>query len=345
MGLKSYDFEAKQAWRIWQYNRILDMLSVVHRLKFNRGIQTSDLVTYNVLYLCGPDDIDGRFLSDRGFNKARCIPVEKDLTIVTQLRSVGVNVWHSSLENAMLALPIDAEVHIVLADFCCGITNAIYEFIDCLLFSGGLASPFVLSVNLLRGRDRIDDLQRGVLRRIKQRYSIKPQSTPRAFERYADPYTNYAYKGPYLLDPIKHRGYLFDICLQRRVVEIVNKTSSRHYYTTAPVGWTPTSYPLRLKSDLLAYDDMIENGKHYAAVRKALCTYNSIAGNQQMDGLVRICWPLSEEIKKLLRKPVHIRKRTKAILTAKRKLSAFKAVSTVKQKVISSVDMVSGGNV
>lgn len=139
MRTMGYSLPRKNHWRRWQWNRIVERLSMLRT-------KPRDAV---VLYLAGQEDLDRKEALLRGFKPHNLIAVESDTETVRALRGKGVNVINAPLHEVALAWP---EVHVIVADLCCGFDIRALRLVYALTHAI-TAKRTVLSVNLQRGRD------------------------------------------------------------------------------------------------------------------------------------------------------------------------------------------------
>lgn len=184
-GLEHYRNGRKKNWRGWQWNRIVERLSVEPR-------------DATVLYLCGPEDLDREWALKRGFRNENLIAVDLSPDNVQRVRRGGGLAICHDLNELVRAWPEDWPIDVVVADFCAGLGDSELGLVHAAVFSRGLnrvgpKEPVpVLSVNLQRGRER-GDFARGVL------------SQHRRFD-------NSHTKG---FNPGKHRGLMWYLLAQR----------------------------------------------------------------------------------------------------------------------------------
>jgi len=142
-GLDSYKFGSKNNWRrrIWN--------EAVKRLR-GSGKKISECV---VVYLPGPDNIDGEIATSKGFKPWNLYAVEIDKKRTNMLRSKKVNVINEDLNTVLTVWNAPEKIDFVFADFCGGITHNAIGLILNLLLSECFNEKAVVAVNLLRGRD------------------------------------------------------------------------------------------------------------------------------------------------------------------------------------------------
>jgi len=139
-----YQFGVKNNWRRWQWNRIVERLRVLNKRPKN----------CLVLYLPGEKDLDRPVALSKRFSPDNLIAVEADKTVVDKLRVRGVNCIHGDLGKVIENWPDkEPRIDVVVADYCCGITEVVATFIESFNFTPGVSDKFVVSINMLRGRD------------------------------------------------------------------------------------------------------------------------------------------------------------------------------------------------
>lgn len=143
-GLEHYRNGQKRNWRGWQWNRIVERLTV-------------PVEEATVLYLCGPEDLDREKALARGFLNENLIAVDVDEKNVQRVRSRGGIGITGNLLSMLWSWPSDWPVDVVVADFCAGFDNTAIGLMYALFFSEAVSAEWprltVLSVNLQRGRD------------------------------------------------------------------------------------------------------------------------------------------------------------------------------------------------
>jgi len=119
--------------------------------KLSRGYQLSDAV---VLYLSGPDDIDREVALSKGFKNHNLIAIDKEPEYINKVRQAGNLGLCVGLGPVISSWGKEPKINVIIADFCCGITGTVRDFIDDLLLSNGIGAGCILAVNLMRGRDK-----------------------------------------------------------------------------------------------------------------------------------------------------------------------------------------------
>jgi hypothetical protein len=142
-GLDDYRNGRKNNWRGWQWNRIVERLSV-------------PVEDATVLYLCGPDDVDREKALARGFRNENLIAVDVVEEYIGRIRSTGGLGIRHNLHDLLWAWPQDWPLHVVIADYCAGITRETSRLKNILALGPAISQPGVTTVvcaNFQRGRD------------------------------------------------------------------------------------------------------------------------------------------------------------------------------------------------
>lgn len=179
-GLDSYRNKRKDDWRGWQWNRIVERLSV----------PVEEAVA---LYLCGPADVDRAKAVLRGFRTENLIGVDLDEENVRRVRAGGGLAICADINELVAVWPKDWPVHVIVADFCAGFDDTAINLASALMSRTGAMRGTVVSVNLQRGRDATTNDLRAWL---KETYS----------EALA---IGASFGGPHDPDPRIHRGRQF----------------------------------------------------------------------------------------------------------------------------------------
>ena len=83
--------------------------------------------------------------------------VERDPYIVKILRKQRLNVIEGDFNEVLLNWGVSPKLDIIMADFCCGITKTVQDFVYSCIFSDGIKFEFkkqsCVILNLQRGRD------------------------------------------------------------------------------------------------------------------------------------------------------------------------------------------------
>lgn len=142
-GLDNYKFGRKNNWRRWQWNIITKTLK-------NLGKKPQDSIC---LYLRGPDDKDREVALQKGFKSNNMIAVDINKENIKAAKQNGNNAIFIGLGPLLSLWGKQPKIDIIVADFCCGMTETVKEFINDLLLCEGLTDHCILAINLLRGRD------------------------------------------------------------------------------------------------------------------------------------------------------------------------------------------------
>ncbi len=143
IGRESYKFGSKNNWRRRVWNEACKRLIS----------QNKKLSECKILYLPGPEDIDGKIAIEKGFKPWNLFCIERENDIINKLRYNHVNVIHGDINQVLSYWDIDDSIDFCFADFMCGIHNTSYRFLQNLLTTDALSKESVIAVNLLRGRD------------------------------------------------------------------------------------------------------------------------------------------------------------------------------------------------
>lgn len=151
-GLDSYTSGPKETWRGWQWNRVIERLGGVRPKMSDKEIRIalSDKV---VLYLCGPDNIDGREAVKRGFSKANLFAVDICEDNIRRVRSEGGIGLVGRLEQIIINWKENLPIDVIIADTCSGFNEAVLDLTDAVVGSAATNQQTVLSINMKRGRD------------------------------------------------------------------------------------------------------------------------------------------------------------------------------------------------
>jgi len=130
----------KKEWRKWMWNRIKERCPVPPKKAI-------------VLYLPGDDNADLKIAEQKGFQRKNMFGIERDPDIVAKLRSEKINVIQGDFVEVLQNWQAPPMIDVVMADFCCGLTESIYIFLHALINNDVLSVDGVMSINLMRGRD------------------------------------------------------------------------------------------------------------------------------------------------------------------------------------------------
>jgi hypothetical protein len=134
----NYKNGQKNNWRARAWNEIR-----------SRTQNTRDAV---VLYLPGSMDLDRKVAISKGFHGPNLIAVERDSEVATVLRGRGVTTIPLSLEQAVTNWPDKVHVDVLIADFQCGLTDAVKAVLSCWLARSAFRGSIL--VNMQRGREQ-----------------------------------------------------------------------------------------------------------------------------------------------------------------------------------------------
>jgi hypothetical protein len=148
--IDGYKFGPKGNWRRWQWNRIVERLSVAPR----------DAL---VLYLPGKDDLDRREAIRRGFRVENLIAIDTNNEVIDKMRKNGNIAIRSKLSRVALAWSGEPSIDVIVADYCCGMETEVADLQLALITSSGISSNVVVSANLQRGRDKVRQAAKSVM--------------------------------------------------------------------------------------------------------------------------------------------------------------------------------------
>lgn len=137
----NYANPAKDAWRERQWNEIKK------RIKVRPHYAT-------VLYLAASTDFDSIEAVRRGFINENLIAVDADESVVKKLRASGRLAIQGDFCDVLMAWPDEVPLHVVVPDFCCGLTDKTLAGLARALVGPRAVQNTVVACNLLRGRDK-----------------------------------------------------------------------------------------------------------------------------------------------------------------------------------------------
>lgn len=145
---KDYVSIAKEHWRRWVWNRVIERIPKLGVDGFMRKNAT-------VLYLVGPEDFDRPLAVEKGFRTHNLIAVDLDKKCVSRVRRAGNLAVCARLEDLVATWPEDWPIHAVVADFTCGLDNKTAKTFLAALYTSRatVLGKTVVAVNLQRGRD------------------------------------------------------------------------------------------------------------------------------------------------------------------------------------------------
>jgi hypothetical protein len=135
---------AKALWRKLQWAKI-------RKRVMSRGKRPGDCL---VLYLAGEEDLDRFIARKNGFSNYNLIAVEVNKKATDILRQKGVNVINGVLSDVVLAWKGSPQIDVIIADYTCGLNKEPAQLISAIISSTGIGKFPVISVNLMRGRDK-----------------------------------------------------------------------------------------------------------------------------------------------------------------------------------------------
>lgn len=145
MKIDGYKYGPKNNWRRWQWNRISERIT----------IPTIDAI---VLYLAGKDDLDRAIAVEHGFSPSNLIAIDREEEVVKHLRGKGALCLKGDFLTVVRACWFSKmRPNVLIADFCGGLSEDISMVTTMSLFDvyqGLLADDAVISINMMRGRDK-----------------------------------------------------------------------------------------------------------------------------------------------------------------------------------------------
>lgn len=171
-GLEQYIGGQKATWRGWQWNSCVQRLPEFDGMHIDvrkRNNFIKDVCSEKtVIYLCGPSDVDREHARRFGFRDENVIAVDLDPARTGGVTKNGHPVINSDLSSVVANWPDDWRIDLIVADFCCGFSRQATDFGLSLFASGAVSDRTVVSLNLLRGRDRASNLQRAFIQSLRQ---------------------------------------------------------------------------------------------------------------------------------------------------------------------------------
>ena len=134
-----YKFGNKNQWRRRLWNQI----------RARCAVPTRDAI---VLYLAGKDDLDRKEAIRRGFLPKNMIAVDRDPRAIRSLRANGAIGINANFCDVMAGWNRTRDVHVVLADFCCGFDVSVVLPLAVAIMMPSFGNC-VIAANFLRGRD------------------------------------------------------------------------------------------------------------------------------------------------------------------------------------------------
>lgn len=136
-----YRSNTKDNWRRWQWNRICS--------NFNNNVRTR-----SVVYLCGPTPEDMNIAVEKGFARRNLVAVDVDAACITSTRRQGGLAVQADLIQVLNQWN-DKPIDVIVADFCCGLSDSVEKTMHCLSFLPHVIrdGETIVSCNMQRGRD------------------------------------------------------------------------------------------------------------------------------------------------------------------------------------------------
>ena len=135
---KNYKNGRKNGWRRWVHNQL--------------GKRVEDKKNATVLYLAGKEDIDRAGLIRKGFRSDNLIAVEKEKSVVNELKKKRKLVIHGKLEEVLFAWPDHSGFDVLIADMCSGLSPMTIDVLTGALFCGAVKNGGTVMVNVKRGQ-------------------------------------------------------------------------------------------------------------------------------------------------------------------------------------------------
>lgn len=148
IGLKCYDARSKESHRGWAWNRVVERLNWL-----NKKIEDA-----TVLYLVGPEDIDGDIAVSRGFRRENLIAVDLVQANVECAREKGAIAICDKLDR-ILAMWSDKPLDLLFIDSC-SLVDKCRGFIQNARLGTAIDDGTVLYANMQRGREQSNALKR-----------------------------------------------------------------------------------------------------------------------------------------------------------------------------------------
>lgn len=136
VGIDNYKTGTKNNWRHQCWNEIS------RRVKNKRNA--------TVLYLAAEQDLDRSVAIRRGFQANNLIAVDMRQSVVDQLRDKSKIAVQGRIEHIACAW---ADVDVVYADFCCGLTKDAMRSIEMMCMLPFIKNECVFLFNFMRGRE------------------------------------------------------------------------------------------------------------------------------------------------------------------------------------------------
>lgn len=138
-GLDTYDARSKESHRGWAVNRIIERLSV----PVDKAV---------VMYLVGPEDIDGTLFLRKGFSEANLIAVDVNSQAVKSARMGGRIAVNENI-SSVLSCWNDSPLDVLHLDTCSTVSTCV-KLINNAHHGGAISDRSVIYCNMQRGREK-----------------------------------------------------------------------------------------------------------------------------------------------------------------------------------------------
>lgn len=146
----NYDYPTKRHARRTYINALIGLLAVPSREALG-------------LYLPGPTDEEGDLLIQKGFDRARCIGVERSARVASLLRKKHIPVISGDVFDILDSIDFPRPINFLSLDFVCGLELRLVKRLTRTLKRPAF-SECVIGLNLQRGRDKsTNNLRRRLL--------------------------------------------------------------------------------------------------------------------------------------------------------------------------------------
>lgn len=143
-GRDNYKFGNKNNHRRWKWNRIVEKLRSLKKT-------VSEAV---VIYLPGPDDLDREIALSKGFKNHNLIAIDLNIKNINKIKINRNNCIQADFLDIMAHWNGNPELDVIDGDFCGGLTESLVDMAILLLEMQGRSRWTVLSINMMRGRDK-----------------------------------------------------------------------------------------------------------------------------------------------------------------------------------------------
>lgn len=151
---KYYESGIKSNWRRTAWN------SIAGRVRDKKNAR--------VLYLPASKDLDRRVAVSKGFRPNNLIGIERDKSVVKQLRAENKLCIHGSAMDILAAWPSSSPVDVVFLDLTGPLTSEVFTKAYTLSMSPAVHEKTVIALNLLHGREPKHDTD--FLKNLKEKY-------------------------------------------------------------------------------------------------------------------------------------------------------------------------------